>query len=150
MQDFKKLRVWQLAAEVALKVIEVLPPRASRKVPGLRSQAIRAATSVTANLAEGCSRQTRVELLRFVEIALGSHNELGAHLRLGLDAGVIAERDYTKLKGDLDLVRRMLLSLMRTLQRRAAEDENTRRETLQSVARPPSIDALVPPPPSTR
>lgn len=150
MQDFKKLRVWQLAAEVALKVIEVLPPRASRKVPGLRSQAIRAATSVTANLAEGCSRQTRVELLRFVEIALGSHNELDAHLRLGLDAGVIAERDYTKLKGDLDLVRRMLLSLMRTLQRRAAEDENTRRETLQSVARPPSIDALVPPPPSTR
>jgi len=136
--------------EVTLKVIEVLPSRASRKVPGLRSQAIRAATSVTANLAEGYSRQSQLELLRFVEIALGSHNELDAHLRLGLDAGVIAEGDYTTLKGDLDLVRRMLISLMRALQRRAAEDENTRRETHHSVAGPPSVDASLPSPPSTR
>ncbi len=136
MQDFKKLRVWQLARQVALSVIEVLPSREARKVPGLRSQAIRAATSVAANLAEGCSRQTRVEFLRFVEIALGSHNELAAHLRLGLDAGVISEGDYTKLIGDLDLVRRMLISLMRTLQRRAAEDENTRRENAALRGRP--------------
>jgi four helix bundle protein len=124
VQDFKKLRVWHLARNVSLKVIEVLPPPAARKVPGLRGQAIRAATSVAANIAEGCARATRAEFLRFVEIALGSQNELDAHLLLARDAGVLAEDVHAQLQHDTALVRRMLVSLMRTLQRRIAEDES--------------------------
>ena len=141
MQDFKRLRVWHLAHQISLRVIEVLPSRAARKVPGLRSQAIRAAISVPANIAEGCSRQTRPEFLRFVEIALGSHNELDAHLRLGFDAGVIDEGDYAKLRGDLDLVRRMLIALMRTLQRRAAQDEHGHREEREEGAVSSAVNA---------
>ena len=142
MQDFKRLRVWHLAHQVSLRVIEVLPSRATRKVPGLRSQAIRAATSVPANIAEGCSRQTRLEFLRFVEIALGSHNELDAHLRLGFAAGVIDESDYAKLRGDLDLVRRMLIALMRTVQRRTAEDEHAHREERAEEVVSSAVNAL--------
>jgi four helix bundle protein len=71
MQDFKKLRVWHQARLMALQVVRALPIRAARKVPGLRSQAVRAATSVGANLVEGCARATRTEFLHFTEIALG-------------------------------------------------------------------------------
>ena len=127
MHDFTKLRVWQLAGEIALKVIEALPSRTGRIVPGLRTQAIRAATSVPANIAEGCSRESRQEFLHFLEIALGSHNELDAHLRVGRGAGLISATRYSALRGDLDLQRRMLVSLARTLQRRIAEEEHTRR-----------------------
>jgi len=126
MQDYRKLRVWHLARDLTLNVIEGLPDRVARKVPGLRAQAIRAATSVGANLAEGCSRATRPELLHFAEIALGSLNELDAHLLLARDAGVLAECEYTRLQGHIVHVRRMLLSLLRTIQRRIAEDASAR------------------------
>lgn len=127
MQDFTKLRVWQLGGEIALEVIAALPARTGRVIPGLRTQAIRAATSVPANIAEGCSRESRQEFLHFVEIALGSHNELDAHLRVAGSAGVIPAARYDALRSDVDLQRRMLISLARTLQRRIAEAEHARR-----------------------
>lgn len=127
MQDFTKLRVWQLGGEIALDVISALPARTGRLIPGLRTQAIRAATSVPANIAEGCSRESRQEFLHFVEIALGSHNELDAHLRVAAGAGIISAFRYAAIRNDLDLQRRMLISLARTLQRRIAEEEHGKR-----------------------
>ncbi len=133
MQDFKKLRVWHLAHELSLTVIKALPHRRTGTIPGLRAQAIRAATSVPANLAEGCALATRPEFLHFIEIALGSLNELEGHLLIGRDAGVIDSLRHLEMQDDIDLVRRMMLSLMRTLQRHIAEDESRR---LESVDRP--------------
>lgn len=127
MQDFKRLRVWNLAHELCLEVIEALPPGSSRAVPGLRRQAIRAATSVPANLAEGCARAGRQEFLHFVEIALASHNELDAHLRLARDARIIAPSRYSELRNRVETQRRMMIALHRTLQRRVAEEENEQR-----------------------
>lgn len=127
MQDFTKLRVWHLAREHSLSVIEAFPISAGRRVPGLRSQAIRAATSVPANIAEGCGRGTREEFARFVEIAIGSHNELDTHLRLAAQTGMLSEDAHLALRRQQDQVRRMLVSLLRAIQERMAEEENLRR-----------------------
>ena len=124
MQDFNKLRVWHLAQAVALEVIEALPMRTAHRVPGLRSQAIRAASSVPANIAEACGRSSRSEFLHFIEVALASINELETHLRLATDAGVLATGRHARLYNDVVVARRMLLSLMRAVQRRMAEDIN--------------------------
>ena len=128
MQDFTKLRVWHLAREHSLSVIQAFPISAGRRVPGLRSQAIRAATSVPANIAEGCGRGTREEFARYVEIALASHNELDTHLRLAVQTGMLSETGHLSLRRQHDLVRQMLLSLLKAIQRRIAEDENARRD----------------------
>jgi four helix bundle protein len=124
MQDFKRLRVWHLANTLALKVIQALPIKMAREIPGLRNQAIRAATSVAANIAEGCARTTRVEFLHFLEIALGSLNELEGHLVLARDAGLVAVGLHSALQRDIDLVRRMLISLMRAIQLQIANDSS--------------------------
>jgi four helix bundle protein len=134
MQDFKKLRVWHLARKLSLAVIDALPAQRARRVPGLRNQAIRAATSVAANLAEGCGRPRRPELLHFVEVAAGSLNELDAHLLLGRDAGVLTEDIHVDLQRDIDLTRRMLLSLMSTLRRRVEEDESSQSNAVGSTS----------------
>jgi four helix bundle protein len=132
MQDFKKLRVWHLAHELSVKVIRSLPVRIAREIPGLRNQAIRAATSIAANIAEGCARATRTEFLHFIEIAVGSINELEGHLLLARDAGVLHEAPHLALQRDVDLVRRMLISLMLTLQRHIAADESRSRKSHSS------------------
>ncbi len=126
MQDPKSLKVWHLARAIALAVIEALPERASRKVPGLRSQAIRAANSVHANLAEGCRRATRPEFLHFVEIALGSQSELDTHLELARHAGILPADRHIQIQRDTDLARRMLFALIRAVEQRIADDESRR------------------------
>ena len=127
MQDYKKLRVWHLADQIALEVIEALSHPAVRRVPGLRNQAVRASGSVAANLAEGCSRSSRAEFLRFVVIAIGSANELEAHLSLASRAGILSAEKSLQLEERLNMVRRMLISLMRA-QHQIALDENRARD----------------------
>jgi len=128
MQDFKKLRVWHLARSLTLAVIDALPEKSGRKVPGLRNQAIRAATSVESNIAEGCGRGERNEFLHFVEIGLASLNELEEQLRLAREARILDEPVHSRQQDTIDLLRRMLVSLMRALQRQIAEDESRRRD----------------------
>ncbi|MGQ0642827.1 MAG: four helix bundle protein [Gemmatimonadaceae bacterium] len=128
MQDFRKLRVWQLARRLSQLVTDALPERRARRVPGLRTQAIRSAMSVRANLAEGCGRSTRKDFLHFVEIALASTNELQDQLIAALDAKVISFSVHAQLQSNADLVRRMLVALIRTLQRAIADEETARRD----------------------
>ena len=128
MQDFKKLRVWHLARDVALRVINGLPSNAARKVPGLRGQAIRAAMSVSANIVEGAGRSKRSEFHQFLEIALASLNELQGHLILAHDSAVLTEDVALGLCRHIEIERRMLIALMRTLQEHIAEEEEQRRK----------------------
>ncbi len=125
--------MWSLAHTLSIAVIDALPERSAR-VPGLRAQAVRAATSVAANLAEGSSRATPAEFLPFVEVSLGSLNELDTDLLTARDAKVITEAVYADLQKDLVLLRRMLLSLIRTIQRQVA-DATDRRRAVRKRAR---------------
>lgn len=111
---------------LALKVIDALPERTASKVPGLGSQAIRAAMSVHANLVEGCARATRQDFLHFLEISIVSLNELEAHMLVARDARVVVVEVHRPIERDLNLVRRMPLSFLNTLQRRIAEEHAAR------------------------
>ena len=126
VQDFRRLRVWHLARRLTLSVIDALPEKTARKVPGLRAQAIRAATSVESNIAEGCARVEREEFVHFVEIAISSLNELEEQLSLAHDSGMINKDTHARHRLTIELLRRMLVSLKLTLQRRIAEDESKR------------------------
>jgi four helix bundle protein len=127
VQDFRNLRAWHLAREFALAVIEALPDRSARRVPGLRNQAIRAVNSVHATLAEGCAKATRLEFLHYIEMSVASLNEVESHLQFARDSAVLKEELHTALQVKAVLLRRMLVSLMRALQRRIAEEESRRR-----------------------
>jgi four helix bundle protein len=58
-----------------------------KEVYGLTSQLRRAASSIGANLAEGCGRQSNPEFARFVRISMGLASELDYHLLLSRDLG---------------------------------------------------------------
>ena len=112
MQDFRRLHVWQLAHQVALEVAEELSVRRCRALPGLRSQAIRSATSIAWNIAEGCGKNTPEEFHRFLQMSLASLMELESQLMFARDASVLSERAYARLDQRCAALRRMLISLM--------------------------------------
>ena len=77
MRDHKKLMAFELADEIAVMIYEMTKALPKEELYGLTGQMRRAAVSAASNLVEGCSRNSRIEYLRFLEIAYGSLRELG-------------------------------------------------------------------------
>jgi len=115
VSDFKKLEVWQKAHALALHAYRVATKmRKSQDLP-LRSQIIRAAMSIPANIVEGRRQESDKGFARFLRIALNSGCELEYHLILARDIGAMTETDSDSLLTELIEVRQMLHGLLRKL-----------------------------------
>jgi len=115
VRAFRNLLVWQKAHALTLALYKVTRdfPRDERY--GLIAQVRRAASSVPANLAEGCGRRTAADFRRFVQIAIGSASELEYHLVLAADLGFLTADQHADLDGCTTEVKRMLTGLSKKL-----------------------------------
>lgn len=111
MQDFKKLRVWQLSQDLAFEVAAACKPRVFSRRPGLRSQTVRTADSIATNISEG-SAKAGLEFARYLDISLSATNELENHLITARRADLLAPGAANRLIDTTDLVRRMLIRLI--------------------------------------
>jgi len=82
----------------------------------------RAAVSVSANVAEGSSRWSRVEQARFMEMAYGSLMELVSEAEVAGQQGFLASADYTRLRTDVAEIARMISGLRRNLREERGHD----------------------------
>ena len=121
MGDFKQLEVWQRARKLSLDVYLATRFLPRSELFGLMSQLRRSATSVAANIAEGCGRDSDPELRRFVRIALGSAAELECLVWLASDAGYLSLPTATRLADEAARLRRMLATLIRNLKPRPTD-----------------------------
>jgi four helix bundle protein len=115
MGDYRSLRVWQKAHQLTLAVYEITEHFPKSEVFGLTSQLRRSAVSIPSNPAEGSGRNTQRELAHFCRIALGCANELEYQLLLARDLGYLAADPHEALAADVDRLKRMLASFVRTL-----------------------------------
>jgi four helix bundle protein len=115
VKDFRELKVWQKAHELALAVYRATASFPPEERYGLTAQMRRASTSIGANLAEGCGRGGDAELNRFCSIALGSASELQYFLLLARDLRRLAGGDYDRLAEKTTEVKRMLTGLVQKL-----------------------------------
>ena len=115
MRDFRELKVWEKAHQLTLLVYTATSTFPGEERYGLTSQVRRAASSIPANIAEGCGTSTRPDYARFLQIAMRSASELDYHLLLAKDLGMLDERDHNSLRLALAEVQRMLAALIRSL-----------------------------------
>lgn len=108
MRDFRRLRVWQRAHQLALEVYHVSALFPKDELYGFTSQIRRAATSIPTNIAEGCGRESTVDFARFLQIGMGSAKELEYHLLLARDLAYISPDAYCALTEETTQVQRML------------------------------------------
>ena len=116
MKDFKELKVWHKAYDLALNIYEASRSFPREEMYGLTSQLRRAAVSIGANIAEGCGRRSDGELVRFLQIARGSSSEVEHHLLLARDLKFLQAATYQDIEKRLQEVQRMLTSLVSSIQ----------------------------------
>jgi four helix bundle protein len=122
MQDYRKLRVWQQAHDVVLTVYAATGKFPVTESFGLTAQMRRSASSVPANIAEGCGRSSRADFARFLVIAQGSITELRYHIQLASDLGLLARPSAMDLGCRVEQVGKMLTSLVQSVREQRRVD----------------------------
>lgn len=93
MGDFTKLRVWQKAHELTIKVYELTKQLPKDEDYGLKSQLRRAAVSCESNIAEGETRFTDAAKINFFIDSRSSAAEVQTQL-------MVVREVYVKLLGE--------------------------------------------------
>ena len=97
MRDYRKIRAWQVADQLALAIYDATRSFPREETFGLTSQLRRAAVSAPANLAEGSARMTKKDYHHFLHVARGSLAETDYLLNLSARLGYVGNERLTAL-----------------------------------------------------
>lgn len=115
MKDYRTLLVWQRSHVLTLEIYSLTKRFPKEELFGLTSQLRRCCSSIPANLAEGCGRDSDAELKRFVDIAHGSASEAEYFLLLAHELGYLDAAFHKRLSREIAEQKKMLGALARKL-----------------------------------
>ncbi|MFH6982602.1 four helix bundle protein [Marinoscillum luteum] len=115
MRDFRKYKVWELGHEVTLVIYELTASFPDSERFGLTNQLRRASSSIPANIAEGCGRESDKDFKRFLYIANGSASEVEYFLILSTGLGYINKNDSETITEKVSVLRRSLNKLISSI-----------------------------------
>lgn len=115
MHNYKNLKVWQLAMELAEELYRLSAELPSDEKFGLVSQMRRCVVSIASNIAEGTGRNTDKDFSRFLNLALGSAFELETQLLLSVRLGYL-NQNKPEVLNKVNQVQKMLHSLISKFQ----------------------------------
>ena len=112
---YKDLEVWKEAIDLTILIYKITDNFPDEEKYGIISQIRRAVVAIPSNIAEGSTRMSDKDTMRFIDIAIGSLAELDTQM-------IIAEKlnyyqDYEKLKLKIDKVFALLRGLKNDLKR---------------------------------
>lgn len=112
IKSFTDLRVWQEGHGLVLIIYRITKKFPRAELFGLTSQICRAVVSITSNIAEGFSRQSFKEKLRFYYMALGSLTEVQNQLLIARDLGYLDQSEFNRVAKQTINVHKLLNSFI--------------------------------------
>jgi four helix bundle protein len=100
MRNIKEYDVFNISHGMALEIYRLTKNFPKEEIYGLVSQLRRSAYSIPMNLVEGGTRKGEKEFARFINIALGSCEEVRYQLLLSKDLGYVDNKDYERIEGE--------------------------------------------------
>lgn len=122
---FEKLEVWQLSLEYIDLIYSIAEQLPKCEEYNLKSQIVRAATSIALNIAEGSTGQTDVEQARFLGLAIRSLIETIACQRIIGRRKLLAD---TNMLADANSSATVLAAKLHTMRKTIAPDKGWLRE----------------------
>ena len=120
--SFEKLDVWQDARLFVKEIYTITKLFPSEERYNLCSQIQRASISIVSNIAEGLSRNSDKEKIRFIEIAYGSLMEVYCQIYISVDLSYITAQQFDDLKLSIDKIANKLNALNRSIAHRSTND----------------------------
>ena len=114
MHDYRKLRVYDHALEIAEWTYRLTSTFPSSERYGLTSQMNRSAVSIAVNIAEGAGRGRGADFKRFLRIARGSAAELEALTQVSIRIGLVDPSEIVCLADEIERVKAELTNLERS------------------------------------
>lgn len=115
-QGYESLEVWQKAMALVTNVYVLTNKFPNQELHALTNQIRRAAVSIPSNIAEGKSRRSTKDFIRFVLIARGSTAELETQLRISQNLSYVAPEQLNPVLNDAREVGRMLSGFITKLE----------------------------------
>lgn len=118
INSFRDLVVWQKSMDFVESIYSITKEFPSDERYALTSQLKRASVSVPSNIAEGYGRHSTADYIRFLQIALGSLNELQTQLELAARLGFVEKNSLENVGRLCVEVEKMLVVLIKKLNAR--------------------------------
>lgn len=115
MNNYKNLKIWQEAMELAVDVYQLTKSFPKEETYGLTSQLRRADISIPSNVAEGACRNNDREFKQFLGIANGSTGEVDTQLHMAFRLEYITEDTYNKYQERIERIQKMNYNLQTRL-----------------------------------
>jgi four helix bundle protein len=115
MQDFRNLKVWQRAHELALLSYRITADFPKDEIFGLRHSMRKSASDIPTFIAEGCGKPNDAELSRSIGAAIAVSYRLEYQVLMAKDLDFITSEIHADLETELTEVRKMLNGFNRRL-----------------------------------
>ena len=114
IQSFTDLKVWQEGHILVIMVYKITKGFPKEEIYSMIDQMRRAASSITANIAEGFGRQSYKEKLQFYYTAQGSLTELKNFILIAKDVGYLNRKDFNSLADQANLTHQILQGFIKS------------------------------------
>ncbi|MFK7952161.1 MAG: four helix bundle protein [Ekhidna sp.] len=117
MRNFRELEIWSLGKRLTTEIYQLTSDLPKSEIYGLTSQMRRAAVSIPSNIAEGCSRNSNKEFIRFLEIAIGSSFELETQLIISEELEFLSQNEVQGLLRSLSILQPKINSFIQSVKK---------------------------------
>lgn len=114
-QKFENLEVWKKAKDLAIQTYKLTSKYPPREQFAITSQTTRAVVSISCNIAEGTSRQSKKDFSHFLSMAIGSAFELENLMMIAYELRYVSEEDKKEIINNIVTVEKMINGLKRSL-----------------------------------
>lgn len=114
IKSFTNLNAWEEGHKLVLMVYKIVASFPSNELYDLVSQMKRAVISITSNIAEGFSRQSFKDKIRFYYMAMGSLTELQNQLIIARDVKLLGKNDFAELANQSIKAHKIICGLIRS------------------------------------
>lgn len=114
-RNHNELEIYKHAYEFALEIYKATAGFPKEEQFGITSQLRRAASSIGANISEGCGRRTDKDFIRFLHIARGSAKECEHFLKMSRELGYLCTDEYNATASKLEILGKMLTRFIQNL-----------------------------------
>lgn len=118
LTGFRKLIIYQKAKRFVIDIYQATGKYPKNETYSVVSQMRRCSVSIVANIVEGYSKSSTKDFIRFLDISVGSANELDFFLELSLDLKYVDNITYKELENKLVEIKKLLYSFQKSLRKR--------------------------------